>query len=328
MSCNRNGNKVTASGLKAGISRLSGQFGQAGGRMIDGLARASDRVGGPVGRRVAPLSNRLLRTVDRPAVMVAKVAPALVVAALATRWQLRFSPWGFRPPALGDGQTPRGWMFFEGLQLALGVAVTQRHSLKTLTGLNQLGSMRSRVKRLGFAWALTTSLAEVLARREGGERRLNQTRQGLFFKRKVQVDFRRSRLTPLINRRDLMGANFLGKRIVSSQGEMVRSSPGGLWHRGTTVIKNPQGQERTLTHLQSLRFPAAHYYFDRPLSDQQVAGIVSGQKGFRPHRLPGYVGEVHPTEALAPGWALTKQALIKTRLYWPDEPAGWRTGIN
>ena len=86
-----------------------------------------------------------------------------------------------------------------------------------------------------------------------------------------------------------------------------------MWHRGTLVVKTGQG-ERTITHLQSLSLPNSHYYFNRPLADEQAVGLAAGQ--IDPATIPGYVGRVSPVEALCPIWNDTKHALIKTQLYW------------
>jgi hypothetical protein len=90
---------------------------------------------------------------------------------------------------------------------------------------------------------------------------------------------------------------------------------GATWHRGTSVVQTPRG-ERTITHLQSLNVPAAHYYFDRPITDEQAVGIASGQKGFEARTIPGYVGRLSRAESLCPAWAESKKAMITARLYY------------
>jgi hypothetical protein len=96
---------------------------------------------------------------------------------------------------------------------------------------------------------------------------------------------------------------------------------GKTWHRGTLVLKTNQG-ERTITHLQSLALPAAHYYYNRRLSDNEAVGIVSGQKGFEPKALPGYAGQVSEVEALCPAWADLKRGLIQAHLRWGEVSRG------
>ena len=91
---------------------------------------------------------------------------------------------------------------------------------------------------------------------------------------------------------------------------------GKTWHQGTTVL-NTGGQKRTISHLQSLNAPASHYYFDRPVSNQNAVGIAAGT--IKPAQVSGFVGQVSRTESLVPSWAAAKQTLIKAHLHWPGE---------
>jgi hypothetical protein len=99
-------------------------------------------------------------------------------------------------------------------------------------------------------------------------------------------------------------------------------SEGQTWHRGTTTVQTSLAQngdaggQRTITHLQKLSLPGTHYYFDRPLSEQEVAGIVTGQKGFEARHLPGFAGQISELEALQPAWAGLKKGLIQAHLFW------------
>jgi hypothetical protein len=121
---------------------------------------------------------------------------------------------------------------------------------------------------------------------------------------KLPVGVWPSRLTPLLNRLD------------GGQGDGVMFEvKGKTWHRGTVALKTGGG-ERTITHLQSLSLPQTHYYFDRRLSDNEAIGLVSGQKGFEPKYMAGYVGQVSEVESLAPAWAAAKTGLIRARLRW------------
>ena len=69
-------------------------------------------------------------------------------------------------------------------------------------------------------------------------------------------------------------------------------------------------------HLQSMSLPQQHYYFSRCLSDNEAVGIVTGQKGFDPKYMEGYVGQISEVESLAPTWARTKKSLIRGQLLW------------
>ncbi len=142
--------------------------------------------------------------------------------------------------------------------------------------------------------------------------------QRFFFKnRKLPVGMWQSRLTPWLNTRDVLGAG----QAQASSGVMFEIE-GKTWHRGTTTVKTPAG-ERTISHLQSLSLPASHYYFNRPLSDNEAVGIVAGQKGFEPKYMAGYAGQITEVESLSPAWASLKKGLIKTHLFWSEfAPSG------
>lgn len=105
---------------------------------------------------------------------------------------------------------------------------------------------------------------------------------------------------------------------------------GKTWHRGTVVLQTTQG-ERTISHLQSLTFPAVHYYYGRRLDDNEAVGIASAQKGFDPKHLPerpsglpatGYAGQISEIESLLPMWASMKRGLIQAHLRWGTNPRG------
>jgi hypothetical protein len=205
---------------------------------------------------------------------------------------------------------------------ALGVA---RHPLaRGAAGLGIMAVSGSPVARsvgLGAAAsAIATgrvgALAGWLSRTNLAGTVVGEKRHLLFFKGKVATDLWNSSLTDTLNRADLLGSQQLGKGIHSSDGVMFDA--GGLtWHRGTSVVDTPGGQ-RTITHLQSLSLPAEHHYFDRRIGDEQAVGIAARQAGFDPSRMPGYVGSISPTEALCPAWAGTKQAAIRTALYYGE----------
>jgi hypothetical protein len=79
---------------------------------------------------------------------------------------------------------------------------------------------------------------------------------------------------------------------------------------------------RTLTHLRSLTLPSQSLYFDRPLSDEEVAEMITGQ-GKKPYQREGYVGSVSETESVLWSWAKLKRAMILTRLHWPPATVQW-----
>jgi hypothetical protein len=323
LSCEKQSARIAATAaINAGINIISGkagnvigvvsnkiggqvsgavQAGQASGRTmlvamqrkagaaVDQWANAQDKLNEQVLGRVAPLSNAVLGKVDRPTVTVAKAAP-YIAGALA---MLRV----------------RGYLVTQkGGAPVAAVAVAPRSMGEIMRNRRVLGQARRVASTVGLASALSTSAAVWATKDQGDERMLALQKND---KALAEVTFQKStKMTRFLNKLDLIGSHRLGK---------------GVWHRGTSVVQTTGGQ-RTLTHLQSLKLPAQHYYFDRKLSDGEMAGLVSGQA--KANRLPGYAGEVHPMENLVPSWGATKKAMITTRLYHPPAEAGWVVSEN
>ncbi len=293
MSCARNGNKVgVTAGLACGLSALGSKLGYTAGAML----ATAHRLEMGLGQATAPLSNRLLQAVDRPAVLAARAAPALAVAAatVVVRAYLLTGPG--RPPLVGAAATLR----------------PPEEMARNRRLLQQAGRV---VKTTGLVSAVAGS-ALAAGTRTGDKREVSQVRQSFIFKRRVKAEIWPSSATPWLNRLDQRGAHRFGQAVQSSQGDMIKVGA-ATWHRGTSVVQTAAGQ-RTISHLQSLKLPATHYYFDRPLSDEAAVGLISGHKDYRPHKLPGYVGRVDAAESLCPTWARAKQAMITSRLYWPE----------
>lgn len=161
--------------------------------------------------------------------------------------------------------------------------------------------------------ALSTGLAE--ATKTQDLEAVVQTRPHLiFFKSKRHIPVWKSRLTLPLNRLDVVGT-IDSKNIVSSSGAMLKVSK-VTWHRGTTIVKMPNGR-RTITHLQSLKAPGVHHFFNKQVSDETAAGIATGL--VNPESVPGFVGSISQTESLFPIWAHTKRAMLLTRLHWPSK---------
>jgi hypothetical protein len=179
------------------------------------------------------------------------------------------------------------------------------------------GNNNTRLKILN---ALTAAqVARAVARSVGtGIARMSRPkgeaiRTEFYFKGQPAVRVWPSRLTPALNARDIMGWPRLS--VEFSGGQMVESE-GKSWHVGTTVVKTPAGEQRAITHLQSMAVPSRHYYFNRPLKDREVAGIVQGQKGFEAKHLPGFAGQLGELESLHPTMAGLKKGLIQAHLFW------------
>jgi hypothetical protein len=161
---------------------------------------------------------------------------------------------------------------------------------------------------------LSTGLAE--ATKTADLEAVVQTRPHLiFFKSEQHIPIWKSKLTGPLNRLDVVGT--IGrKNIVSSNGTMLKINK-VTWHRGTTVVNMPNGR-RTITHLQSVKAPAVHYFFNKQISDETTAGIAAGL--VNPETMPGFVGSISQTESMFPIWAHTKRAMRLTQLHWPSKP--------
>jgi len=317
LSCERQSGRVaTSAAVKAGIGTMANvtQVGRAGqsagkgmiaaatqkaGAALEQWAGTQDALNEKVVGRMAPLSNAVLGKLDRPTVTAAKAAP-YIIGALAT---LHF----------------RGYLVTQrGSAPVAAVAVAPR----PLGEIWRTRPMACRVRRAvgmaGAVSALSASAAVWATKEKAGGRTLSLKKNGQVM---AEIKFQKSaKVTRFLNRMDLIGSHRLGKNVISSDGDIVRASKGGNWHRGTSTVQTSKGQ-RTLTHLQSLKLPAHHYYFDRKLSDVEVAGLVSGRE--KANQMTGYVGEVHPMENLVPTWGATKKGLITTRLYHPPTKARW-----
>jgi hypothetical protein len=278
-----------------------------------------DAYNNQVTRRIAPVSNAALRAADRPAVAVARALP--YAAAIAANWRLAgtvgflFRPDGWPKSASSAGEAlavagagkaealPAGFLAFVGRAKAERAALNQ-----------PLKKARTAVTLAGAASAIAVNA--LTAAGIGGSRtnvRKLQLTKGN--KTLAEVEFSRSAgLTAFLNKADLIGSHRRGENVVSSQGDVVKPKGRNSWHRGTSVVKTPQGR-RTITHLQSLKVPPQHLYFERALSDREVAGIVSGVD--KPQHLKGYVGEIHEFEGLTPVWGSLKRGMITARLYHP-----------
>jgi len=138
-----------------------------------------------------------------------------------------------------------------------------------------------------------------------------QMEQRRYFGGRVTLRRWPSRLTAALNAADIPP---IGVTVKRSGGQMVEYQ-GRSWHAGTSIVDTPAG-ERAITHLQSLQWPARHYYFNRALGGQTIAGIISGHPEFEPKHLPGFAGQVGEVEALMPGVGATKRHLIRAALLW------------
>ena len=303
MSCETNTNKIGRTvGLRAGISQASSQAGHVLGQMADragqvaGLAVArttqmADATAETVGPRVAPISSKVLGAVNRPTTIAAKLAPALVAAAGVTQTRVYTT---------GPDQ---------GTRPGLAIAVGMRDFGDAVRNLKTIGKVAKKYRQVQIVAGLVAGVAAAGAIQPDSQAKtMEQVKQR---GRPARVQFSQTRLTSLLN----WGDRMLSRRnVVSSDGSLVRTGQGQLWHRGTTVVQTGTGRQ-TITHLRSLVLPPTSHYFDRTLSEAETAEVVTGQ--VKAHKLAGYVGTIDSMEQLAPGWAQTKRAMILTRLHWP-----------
>ena len=321
MSCEKNGLRAgTAARVGAGVSAMASRAGNAvgvmAGRVVQGMrvasqtvAQAADATSNNVGRAVAPLSNQIVQAVDRPATLLATAAPVLATAVATTAAFTQMRVYTAGPE--------------QGARPGVAVAIGMRDAGEIARNLQTLRRVGKAIKTVRTAQLGASIIATGVAsstQTPEGQRSLTQTRRSMLLgERQTKVEFSGSKLTGWLNRQDRLLSS---RQVVSSDGDVVHAQGGAAWHRGTTVVRTPGG-ERTITHLRSLSLPSNGYYFDRRLSDEEVATIVTGQG--KSHQMAGYVGAVSAMENLAPGWAHTKRAMILTRLHWPTPGTDWIT---
>lgn len=294
MTCNRNETKINRTGsVKAGISILSSKAGSVAGAITANVARASDMATGAVGKAIAPTSNRLLTVIDRPTTIAANLLPVLATAAVYTQVKVATT---------GPRQRRRP---------AAAIAIGMREVPDMMECQKSLSRVKKGVGVAALIGGLGTSVMADLSEKPKGKRTLSQRKKRfLLGQQNVEVTFTKSKLTGWLNKRSSL---LSGRNVVSSQGDMVHYGQ-SVWHRGTTMVKMPEGQ-RTITHVQKMGLPATSHYFDRALSDDEVASLVSGQA--KAHQMGGYVGTIGAMENLAPSWTQVKRSMILTRLHWP-----------
>jgi hypothetical protein len=186
-----------------------------------------------------------------------------------------------------------------GSQVALRLVAAKNPWVKTAISVTRIGRLVT---------SIAGSATADLSRTAKTGTALQKRRRFLLFKSTRPVTLWKSNLTPWLNRRDVL----VGPERVRSSTGVIFKLGRTTWHRGTTRLETTSGR-RTMTHLQSLAVPSAHYYFDRTLSDQAAVSIAAGQVD--PRVVPGYVGQVSTFEALSPALASAKQVILKAYLH-------------
>ena len=168
------------------------------------------------------------------------------------------------------------------------------------------------IAALQLARAGATGLGTAVARLSRPPGGVIQTRNYFGGRDSVTMRSWDSRLSTALNAADVGP----GLRVTASYGRMYESN-GKAWHTGTTAVNSVRG-ERTVTHLQLMSWPAQHYYFNRSLTDQEIAGITAGHPAFQAKQLSGFAGEVSEIESLTPLLGRAKKGLIKTHLFYGE----------
>ena len=356
MSCEKNSVKCAGAAALAGISKTASKFGNVTGMLIGRLDQVADPSVQITGRVVTPLSNKILKTTDRPVTAVANVAPYLVALTAVTAFRLGVSaPTEDASAAMnlsialplnpGEWDWRRIQNVTRAIALLKAVKSGSSKILGDLATLTQTSEgqrilMDNRGSSKTFAANLVPRVTPFLSKPSAASLVSSLVQVGLRSpETKKGVEFAKSRLTSLINRQDVLVSH---KHVVFSDGDLVRTPQIDLglnlsnplptrsvtWHRGTTVIhlsaakKGETYSERTITHLRSLTLPSQSIYFERALSDEEVAEIVTGT-GKKVHEREGYVGAIGEAESLLGGWASIKRAMILARLHWPPKSPGW-----
>ncbi len=304
MSCETNAKKASAAGALAGLSAMQQKIGYVSGAITHAVTRS---IGGAATRTLV-----VAESFDGPRSLDSLSMAIVGLEAGARLWPRKSS--GSVPDAGGDTDIPdwlaqgaekrradkarqTGQRFFSRAQQAESLARRLRHQGFLAAGALKLGHTATIFAGTGVAH-LTRD-----------EKSLSEQR--FFFPNttKVPVGVWQSSLTPLFNRLDS------GLGPVRDSDGMMLEIKGQTWHRGTLEVSTAQG-ERMITHIQSMSLPQQHYYFSRRLSDNEAVGLVTGQKGFDPKYMDGYVGQISEVESLAPTWVRLKKSLIRSQLLW------------
>jgi len=308
MSCETNANKVSQSLTVAGVSRSAGKGAYATAATIRKLGKVGVLVG------VAAAGTALSAAALHPQATKAKVAdmaaPARQTLLTAQATVDRHITAGEEAVATaGQKAAPAAGVILKGLNTIERTGFPRGAAIVALSAAGLSPMKVARLGRLaGQATAAAINPAADLSRQSLSSAVVQKKRVLLFFNKKTSVQVWNSAAGKLLNRADRLVP---AKNILTEKSAMLKIN-GISWHRGTVTFRAPDGKKRTLTHLQSLNLPAQHYYFNRPLSDKETAGLLTRQPGFRPERMNGYLGQVSATESLSPGWAEAKHGLIKT----------------
>ncbi|MCL4298078.1 MAG: hypothetical protein KJ077_20215 [Anaerolineae bacterium] len=289
MACDSSNRRASLAGAKTGIMALQSKF------------------TGTVGR-AATTALRLVESFDGPASLDSLTGAALLLEAGALLTSRRDSRWRQAYRVATEDADKKQSPEYGGWSLGLPEPNTSTElTERSAERLRRRGLLTLGLLRLGQAASIMAGTGLGRLSRPGE----SEVERRVFFPHTTRqpVSLWPSRLTPFFNRADA------GRTPVKNSAGLMFEVSGKTWHRGVITLQTGQG-ERTLTHLQSLSLPASHYYFDRPLTDNETAGIITGQRGFEPKHLLGYAGQVTEVDSLCPAWAAVKHSLIGAHLRW------------
>lgn len=289
LSCDKNGSRVgTSVAVKNGITAVASRGGNVIGAMISQTGSTGQSVkksaklrAAAAGDKAKKVQGQMMRT------MVGK--PASATLSVVNNFGM--------PPSL-NSLTP----------LAAAGALLSRNKGARSAILNVVASAQG-------ARAVSVGIGTGVARlsRNGSAGQVEQ--RNYFDRPQIQVRMYPSRLSAALNASDIRGWPVAVKR---SAGKMYENR-GQTWHAGTTTVATPSGERRTMTHLQSLNWPGTHYYFNRALRDDEVAGMIGKHQAFpEPRDIKGFLGEVTEVESLAPTTAYLKRNLIQAHAFFGD----------
>lgn len=290
MSCNNNTTKLSrTAAAKAGISTLSSQ---ATAAIVQTAATATQRVQNAVGQsrtQAGQSFDALNRRVGQASALLVNTADK------------------FELPQSIDSLTP--------VAAVAALVSSNKTRLKMLNAITALQLGRTLSAGVG------TGLARLS--RPSAEAIRTET---FFDHRTPPVHIWRSKATTALNTQNIM--RWPGTSIELSSGQMMETA-GKSWHLGTIVAAVGHSQQtQTITHLQSMNFPATHYYFNRPLSEREAAGIILGRREFEAKHLPGFAGQVSELGSLQPSMAYMKKAMIQASILWGDAPPAFGPNVG
>ncbi len=289
MSCEKNGSKVgTTAAIKNGITAAASRAGNVIATVANRVGTSGQSVKDSAGSGVASAQNKVKKAQGQ-ALKTLVGKPASATLGVVNNFGMPPSINSLTPLAAAGALVSRN----KGSRSAILNAVAAAQGARAVSG--GVGTGVARLSRNGNA---------------------GPVEQRTYFDRpQIRIRMYPSRVSTALNAADIRGWPVSVKR---SAGKMYENR-GQTWHAGATTVETPSGEARTMTHLQSLNLPGSHYYFNRALRDDEVAGMIGKHHGFpEPRDVKGFLGEVTEVESLAPTVAHLKHRLIQAHAFFGD----------